>query len=72
VKAAVGGARAYAAAVPASAAGRLERACGRAERILLRLRPSPNASIVVRGTFGFLKQLLRSRALERSASRSRG
>ena len=44
-------------------AGALERALGLPERLLLRLPLPQNGRIVVRGSFGFLKQLLRSRTL---------
>jgi hypothetical protein len=42
---------------------RLERALDVPERMLLRLSGSANGRIVVRGLFGFLKQVVRSRAL---------
>jgi hypothetical protein len=41
------------------------------ERWLLRLPLSPNARIVVRGSFGYAKQLLRSRALGLRGARTR-
>ena len=49
----------------------LERALDLPQRWVLRLPLPPNGRIVVRGTFGFLRQILRSRALRlgRGASR---
>jgi hypothetical protein len=41
------------------------------ERVLLFLARSPNARIVVRGSFGYVKQLLRSRALGLRRGRAR-
>jgi hypothetical protein len=52
--------------------GVLERALGVPERLALRLPLPPNARIVVRGSFGFLKQVLRSRALRLRRGRARG
>jgi hypothetical protein len=43
--------------------GVLERALDAPERLALRLPLPPNGRIVVRGLFGFFKQMLRSRAL---------
>jgi hypothetical protein len=51
--------------------GALERALGVPERLALRLPLPPNARIVVRGSFGFLKQVLRSRALGLRRARTR-
>lgn len=49
---------------------RLERALDVPERILLRLSRSANGRVVVRGLFGFLKQIVRSRALGLGRRRS--
>jgi hypothetical protein len=49
----------------------LERALDAPQRLALRLPLPENARIVVRGSFGFLKQVLRSRALELRRARPR-
>jgi hypothetical protein len=45
----------------------LERALDLPQRLALRVPWSPDARIAIRGVFGFLKQIARSRALGLSA-----